>query len=114
MSSILTTNGTTTSAWVDSASITASGTMIAKDFKIAKDPNKFYEYNLRVLNLKELKEPAHDRLMLDVKGTVELAPKIILRDYVLLKHGAEIAAIGSLDELTIEVTILKSYNIGNS
>jgi len=108
---ITTDNTITTSATTTNLNV-QNGSVIAKEFKIHKDPNKFYEYTLRVLNLKERALPVHNRLLLKVEGTVELGPKASLRDYVMLKHGAEISALdASFEDLTIEINATRSSEI---
>lgn len=105
------TTGNLTTGNSTSPAIKCTGDIVASGFKIHKDANKFYEYTLRVVALKELPTPDHTRLLLSVTGTAELGPKAVLRDYVLLKHGAEISALGAVEELTIEVNVLRCWDI---
>lgn len=113
MSDIFTTSGTTSYSLgtAKPAGLTCDGTITAKEFKVMKDPNLFYQYRLQVLALKELPKPDHNRLLLKVEATAELGPKANLRDYILLKHGAEIAALGSLEELTLDIVTIRTWTI---
>lgn len=97
------------------SNIVASGTMIAKEFKIAKDPNMFYEYEMRVLDLCPKDALTDDRCLAVYYGTVELPGSVRdLKEVLTLKHMKELSEIVTdtpLHLLTIDVKIVYQAQI---
>lgn len=97
------------------STIVASGTMVAKDFKIAKDPNMFYEYEMRVLDLCPKDVLTDDRCLAVFHGSVELPGSVKdLKEVLTLKHMKELSKIDTdtpLHLLTIDVKILYQAQI---
>lgn len=98
-----------------SSTVNVDGTMIAKEFKIAKEPTMFYQYEMRVFDLRPKETLTDDRCLTVIQDSVEL-PKSVngLKEVLIMKHMkglSEITTDTPLHLLTIDVKIVYQAQI---
>lgn len=91
--------------------VVTNGVVQAKGFEVTRSPHTFYQYVLRVLDLRLKDTVDHDRIKLEIRDVAELLPDQHLRDMAILKHGPEIQNVDDYENLTIEVLIEKQWTV---
>ena len=91
--------------------VVTNGVVQAKGFEVTRSPHIFYQYCMRVIDLRLKDTVDHDRIKLEIRDVAELLPDQHLRDMAILKHGPEIQNVDDYENLTIEVLIEKQWTV---
>lgn len=68
-------------------------------------PNNFYDYELKVVDISHKEKKDHKRVLLSIPGTIEMSPHSNLKDTVLLKHAGDLAKIKGIEDADVVVSV---------
>lgn len=78
-----------------------------------KERNTFIEYEFRIIDLRSKETKTDDRILVNIKGTMELALNSSAKEAIILKHSREIPSdvYMNITEYQIHVVVIRQYMI---